>query len=91
MSHEFTLTYDEFLKVCALGEARCHYCTAALVWTKFNVKKHGTAYNLDRMNNALGYTSANVTPCCKRCNWSKAACYSYEEWWAMTEPFSSLW
>lgn len=76
----FSLTYDDFIKLVSTG--MCHYCWMALEWVKHG--KH-CRYQLDRKDNDLGYTSENVVPCCKRCNYSKSNQFTYEEWFAMTE------
>lgn len=53
---EWTITEREYN---ILVEQNCFYCGGLLPF-----KGHG----LDRVDNALGYTKANVVPCCKRCN-----------------------
>lgn len=79
--HNFTITYEEFLSVKA---DICHYCNAPLKWADFCVSKNGQGYNLDRMNNNLGYITGNVVSCCKRCNIAKGNRFTYEEWHGMT-------
>lgn len=83
--YDFTITYEEFLEIVETG--KCHYCHAPLSWAKHMSKERCVAYRLDRKNNALGYVTGNVAACCKRCNYSKGANYSYEEWYRMTECF----
>ncbi len=83
--HEFSITYEEF---AALSEAReCHYCFAPVFFAKHCVNKTGHKYNLDRKDNILGYLTANLVACCKRCNFAKGARYTYAEWFGMTEYF----
>ena len=82
--YEFTISYEDFASIAETG--KCHYCHAVLIWARFNSSKN-SAYRLDRKDNALGYVPGNVVGCCKRCNYSKGANYSYEEWYRMTECF----
>lgn len=53
----FDLTKDEFM---AIVDSPCTYCSRA---------KGG----VDRMDNSIGYTKANSTPCCATCNRIKGA------------------
>ncbi|MCU1326659.1 MAG: hypothetical protein JWN34_2029 [Bryobacterales bacterium] len=82
--HGFSLTYDEFV---AAIQPECHYCLAPLVWAEHNVNRGAQAYNLDRKDNALGYSAQNVVACCKRCNHGKGARFTHKEWFGMTAYF----
>lgn len=62
----FSLTYETFLEFVKIPE--CHYCGHKVVWSKHNVGKNGNAYNLDRVNNKVGYTAQNCVVCCGTCN-----------------------
>lgn len=69
--HPVALSYEQFLGYTRIAE--CHYCAASVSWD-------GTSYNLDRKNNALGYTLDNCVVCCARCNWAKGDHFTYDEW-----------
>lgn len=77
-----SLTYDDIL--WAVGHEACHYCHATLVWHEYSGKRHRPCTNLDRKDNALGYTRDNIVPCCWRCNRGKGAAFLFEEWYGMT-------
>ena len=51
------LTYAEY----------CSYCGKRLVWDP-----QSNRYNLDRIDNRLGYERSNVVPCCSTCNRMKS-------------------
>ncbi len=67
------LTYDEFVLFTEIKT--CSYCEAGIVW----VDQQGRAYNLDRKDNAIGYTKENCVVCCIGCNRIKSNRFSYEE------------
>lgn len=75
-------SYEDFLTFTRIHE--CHYCCALIEWTEFNLI-NGSAYNLDRKDNALPYTMNNCVVCCERCNKAKREWFTYEEWHGMTE------
>lgn len=79
------LVYEEFLVLTSVTQ--CHYCFAPIQWTKFNTKKHGAHYNLDRKDNNQGYSASNVVVACRRCNFGKGDRYTYKQWHEMTECF----
>jgi hypothetical protein len=83
-----TLTFDEFLEFTEIK--KCHYCSEEIKWTKNNLTKNGSRYNLDRMDNSKGYEKTNLVTCCWKCNNSKGNRYSYEEWFGMTSYFRNL-
>lgn len=64
----FQITLEEAIP---LFKANCHYCGDA----PENVVKIGkrivTYQGIDRIDSTLGYTSTNVVPCCKKCNYAK--------------------
>lgn len=64
----FQITIEEAIP---LFKANCHYCGDA----PENVVKIGkrivTYQGIDRIDSSLGYTSTNVVPCCKKCNYAK--------------------
>jgi hypothetical protein len=70
---EFTLTEDEFVAKVRLP---CAYCGDEPSRTVFSHPKaaRGSVFvcsGLDRIDNRLGYTSANTVPCCGMCNHMK--------------------
>jgi hypothetical protein len=83
--HKCDLKFEEFVKFTKIK--KCFYCHSPIFW-----KKHGLlkSYNLDRKDNSLGYTKDNCVVCCKRCNFSKSARFSYEEWYGMTNYLRQL-
>ncbi len=89
-NYEITLTFEEFLTFTKINN--CHYCLEHIIWYPYtrdivNRKAMSRKYQLDRKNNDLGYTLENCVVCCTRCNYSKNARYTYEEWYGMTEYF----
>lgn len=82
---ENTLSFEEFKTFTEENE--CHYCNSPIYWTKNNLSKHGSRYNLDRVDNEIGYNKENCVACCWKCNNSKGNRYSYSEWYGMTEYF----
>jgi hypothetical protein len=87
--HARSLSYEDFINFTKTGE--CHYCTAPIKWLKYSTskgkRKQAKAYNLDRKDDSIGYTTKNVVVCCKRCNWGKGQGFTYDEWWMMTACF----
>jgi hypothetical protein len=75
---EFRLTYEGFLLLVA--QKSCSYCGCAIKWSEYRVTKNGSAYNLDRKNNSLGYSRSNCVVCCSRCNRAKSDHFTYDEW-----------
>ena len=67
----WALTDDDFDKITAQA---CHYCGCPP--SARSVQAQGRSeftYNgIDRVDNALGYTTGNVVPCCKQCNHAKS-------------------
>lgn len=79
------LQYEEFFDLSR--HQVCHYCLAPVFFAKYCTGKNGRKYNLDRMDNNVGYVFGNVVVCCTRCNYAKGARYTYEEWYNMTDYF----
>ena len=76
---EVTLTYKQYLKFVGLN---CHYCDAQVLWVPhINAKKgvRGSAYNLDRKDNSLGYSKDNCVVCCGPCNQTKSNRFTYDQ------------
>lgn len=65
---EITLTVDDIVAVRL--DASCHYCGAMLP---------DDIAGLDRIDNAKGYTRANVLPCCPLCNYARGHLLTVEE------------
>ena len=77
-----SISYEDYLIFCK--DAICHYCGVSILRSATG-NKYGMGYYLDRKNNNLGYVSGNLVNCCTRCNFGKSNCFSYEEWFGMTE------
>lgn len=90
---EVTITYDEFLGLIDNGP-KCHYCECALHFNPHtrddNRKYVSRAYQLDRKDNALGYSLDNVVTCCWECNRMKSDKYSYEEFMLLKEGLMNI-
>lgn len=76
----FSLSREEFY---ALVKLPCHYCGSPPQNKIRRPRVYGRAVfryqGIDRKDNARGYTTDNVVPCCGRCNWLKSDILSYEE------------
>jgi hypothetical protein len=72
------LSFEEFLTFIIIGQ--CHYCGAEVRWSEHHITRNGSAYNLDRKDNSIGYTKENCVVCCPRCNRSKSDHFTYAEW-----------
>jgi hypothetical protein len=68
-NHETTITFDDFLEFTKTTE--CFYCGCPVQWER--VIKHGGTrqYNLDRIDNNIGYSIDNCVICCNVCNFMK--------------------
>ena len=92
--HFMKLSYDEFVKfTCEKTCHYCAGPVEWNAWTslwepkrlrrlktnKVQTKPKHTGYNLDRKNNALGYSVDNCVVCCGSCNRTKGDRYTYEE------------
>lgn len=64
---DWTITFEEY---CNLIKAQCFYCGSLLgLW----------GIGLDRIDNLLGYSYANVVPCCGRCNIFRGQTYEFND------------
>jgi hypothetical protein len=72
-----SLTYDEYIEFTKIK--LCHYCNRDIVWIEYRKWIHGWVggHNLDRKDNALGYSTDNCVVCCPRCNRIKSDDISY--------------
>jgi len=64
---DFTLTFEEYAE---LIKNLCRYCGGPL---------NETGSGLDRIDPTGAYTPDNVVPCCKDCNQTKSASFTYDE------------
>jgi hypothetical protein len=78
-----SITYRQFLQFTK--ETQCHYCWDDLKWTEYGTTTNGGKYQLDRKNNAFGYSVKNCVVCCTQCNMQKSHRFTYEEWWKSTQ------
>jgi predicted Fe-S protein YdhL (DUF1289 family) len=74
------LNLSHFKDILELG---CMYCGEDL--------SSQNGYCLDRIDNSLGYTDDNVTPCCKVCNMAKGTrtVEEFVEWISKASKFQS--
>ncbi len=71
-----TISYRQFVEFTKVST--CYYCGEKVQWTKFNINKNGSHYNLDRKDSSKGYSKKNSLVCCSICNGMKSA-LDYEE------------
>jgi hypothetical protein len=65
---DFMLSFDEFV---SLTGQLCYYCGSGPL-NKFKAKNGDFIYNgIDRVDNNMGYFTANCVPCCTNCNVAK--------------------
>ena len=76
------LSYDEFVEFTSTSS--CQYCGASVLWVPYMNDTSFKGYNLDRKDNAVGYSKENCVVCCSRCNRAKSDSFTHEEWVAMT-------
>jgi len=77
-SRKIDLTFDEFLEFTKIST--CSYCDTALQWSeRGSYLGESRPYNLDRKNNAEGYSKKNCVVACGECNRIKGNKYSYDE------------
>lgn len=77
---QISLSYDELLEFVAIKE--CHYCDAPIAWSAYSHRQHKSISqkcNLDRIDNAQGYSKNNCVVCCSACNYFRGKTFSYEE------------
>lgn len=77
---KFLLTYKEFLEFTT--KKTCQYCGDFVEWVEYNANNgslRGYTYNLDRIDNTIGYQKSNCCVCCKMCNAVKSNVFTYSE------------
>lgn len=75
---EVDLSYEEFLEFTKIDE--CSYCGSKIEWEMWSsVSGYSKAYNLDRKNNAKGYSKDNCVVCCTACNFIRRDELTHEE------------
>jgi hypothetical protein len=82
------VTYEQFLFLTE--QKRCHYCFSDKIrWYKERPAGclDRLVSNLDRMDNAKGYSLDNVVVCCAACNRGKGGQFTYKQWWTMMSPY----
>lgn len=75
--YEVKITYEEMLSYTKIK--CCHYCGDEIKWYERKRGCKSARYNLDRKDNALGYTKENCVVCCKECNYTKSNYFTYNE------------
>lgn len=89
--HAFTLTDEEAFR---LFEGNCFYCGLPPSRVIVNSHYNGRfiASGIDRMDNALGYTSENSVSCCGVCNLAKRelSVEEFLEWMERLHSFQQL-
>lgn len=79
-NRECSITYEDYLAYTKIPT--CTYCNHPLKWIPYKRRKDPDAYagyNLDRKDNAVGYTNENCVACCSVCNHIKGKVLSYSE------------
>jgi hypothetical protein len=65
----FELSFDAFYE---LTQKECYYCGRKPFQTLYNKRYPDRVYNgVDRIDSYRGYTTDNVVPCCRDCNFAK--------------------
>ena len=75
------ISYEDFLEYTK--QPACSYCERPVYWTAHNITQGGkrySAYNLDRLDNAKGYSKDNLCVCCGICNGGRGNRFTPEEW-----------
>jgi hypothetical protein len=78
-SIDVDLTYDEFLEFTKVET--CTYCNSPIEWEMWSSgrERYSKAYNLDRKDNAKGYSKDNCVVCCTACNFIRRDELTHEE------------
>ena len=78
---ENNVLYEDFIKFSEIKN--CFYCNSIITWPEVNIKKVGSGYHLDRIDNSKGYDPKNVVVCCARCNLGRGPNFTHSEWVCM--------
>jgi hypothetical protein len=80
LGRKFKIALATYKRLIASG---CHYCGASLM--------NEIGGSLDRINNAnRNYTTQNVVPCCKKCNYVKSNVLTSDEMYYIMEQLRRL-
>lgn len=72
------LTYEDLVEYTKVDE--CTYCGSKIEWEMWSGPKgYSKAYNLDRKDNAKGYSKDNCVVCCTACNFIRRDELTHEE------------
>lgn len=76
---DVSLTYEELLEFTKIDE--CTYCGSKIEWEMWSSagNSYSKAYNLDRKDNAKGYSKDNCVVCCTACNFIRQDKLTHEE------------
>ena len=58
---------EELLEKLVISKLKCYYCKQNVLILYENIRE-SKQWTLDRLNNSLGHTNANVVICCLKCN-----------------------
>ena len=81
------LAFEDFLEFTK--RTVCHYCGKTIKWYAHATTKN-YRYNLDRMDNSIGYCKDNLAVCCPECNRMKGT-LSYHYFYNFTRPIRERW
>jgi len=73
---EVSLSFQEFIFLTDIGS--CCYCGEHVIWQEYSNRKTART-NLDRTDNAKGYSLDNVVVCCADCNTRKSNWLTQDE------------
>lgn len=86
---DVTLTYEELVEFTKIDE--CTYCGSKIEWEKWSTSKgYSKAYNLDRIDNTLGYSKENCVVCCTACNFIRQDKLTHEEMLVLRPGLSEI-
>jgi len=74
---ECNVKYEDILEFVKIN--KCHYCNEPVEWKQHGISENLHSYQLDRIDNSIGYTKDNCVVCCKVCNRVKSNYFTYRE------------